>query len=121
MDEYVVAQVRRSRRPTERDMRMIRFSFFMLLILQAGSFAVEPKDFPLDPVAYTCGQETPGKEDLLIVRGNYRYKFADASNKAVFEKEPERYEIQLGGACARMGPLNPPEAAEFYALHAGKI
>lgn len=81
----------------------------------------EPRDFPLDPVAYIAGQELAGKDDLAIVRGGYRYKFSDATNKQAFEKEPERYEIQLGGACARMGPLNPGGPADFYALHAGKI
>ncbi|CAN5454654.1 hypothetical protein BH09PLA1_BH09PLA1_24450 [soil metagenome] len=81
----------------------------------------EPRDFPVDPVAYIGGNEVAGKDELVIERGGYRYKFVDANNKAMFEKEPERYEIQLGGACARMGPLNPGGPTDLYALHDGKI
>src|SRR5262245_56606473 len=83
--------------------------------------AEEIKEFPIDPVSYIGGQETAGKDDFTIDRGAYRYKFIDANNKATFEKEPERYEIQLGGACARMGPLNPPGGPQLYGLHEGKI
>jgi YHS domain-containing protein len=46
--------------------------------------------------------------------------FANAANKAAFEQDPARYEIQLDGSCARMGaPVggNP----DLYAVHKGRI
>src|SRR5262245_27119561 len=59
-----------------------------------------------DPVSLTQGKEVAGKDDLSVARGRYRYYFASAASKAAFEKDPARYEIQLAGACARMGPLS---------------
>jgi YHS domain-containing protein len=46
--------------------------------------------------------------------------FASEENKATFEKDPPRYEIQLNGSCARMGPTvggNP----DLYTVYKGKI
>ena len=37
------------------------------------------------------------------MRDQFQYLFATPENKATFEKSPEKYEIQLSGACARMG------------------
>lgn len=58
----------------------------------------------LDPVLLTQGKEVQGDVKLAVTRGRFRYLFAGAETKALFEKEPGRYEIQLGGTCARMGP-----------------
>ena len=93
-----------------------------VVLFAASGFlqAAELIDFPLDPVALIGGQETAGKDDLSIERGRFRYKFADATNKSTFEKDPERYEIQLGGSCA-MGPLNHAGQTELHAVHDGKI
>jgi putative intracellular protease/amidase/YHS domain-containing protein len=56
----------------------------------------------LDPVLLTEGKKVKGKADLSITREGFRYLFADAANRARFEKEPERYEIQFHGQCAMM-------------------
>jgi protein tyrosine phosphatase (PTP) superfamily phosphohydrolase (DUF442 family)/YHS domain-containing protein len=74
----------------------------------------------LDPVLLVAGQETPGEAKLALTRGNFEYRFASAENKAKFEKEPERYEVQLNGMCARMGPpvLGQPER---FAVYEGRI
>ncbi len=58
----------------------------------------------LDPVLLTRGKETQGDEQFALTRGRFRYLFASAETRAAFEQEPSRYEIQLGGTCARMGP-----------------
>jgi YHS domain-containing protein len=58
----------------------------------------------LDPVMLTQGKEVQGLEKFFVMRGRFQYLFASAENKALFEKDPGRYEIQLEGACARMGP-----------------
>jgi YHS domain-containing protein len=58
----------------------------------------------LDPVMLVQGKEVQGLEKFSVTRGNFQYLFASAENKALFEKDPARYEIQLEGTCARMGP-----------------
>ena len=57
----------------------------------------------LDPVELVSGKEVFGKMALSVVRGRFEYVFAKPENKALFEKDPERYGIQLDGSCARMG------------------
>ena len=56
-----------------------------------------------DPVLLAGGKEVFGKPDHAVVRGRFEYWFASPESKAEFEKQPEKYEIQLGGMCARMG------------------
>jgi YHS domain-containing protein len=96
------------------------FSLFAMLILigfistfEAGAEGPregEQKDeaiIPLeglDPVMLTQGKEVQGLEKLSVMRGRFQYLFANAENKSLFEKDPARYEIQLEGTCARMGP-----------------
>lgn len=58
----------------------------------------------LDPVMLVQGKEVQGLEKLFVIRGPFQYLFATPENKAMFEKDPARYEIQMEGACARMGP-----------------
>src|SRR5262245_29041011 len=74
----------------------------------------------LDPVLLAQGKETQGEMNITVTRGQFRYMFANAANKAAFEQDPARYEIQLNGACARMGaPVggNP----DLYTVHKGRI
>jgi len=74
----------------------------------------------LDPVMLTQGKEVQGEMNITVTRGQFRYFFANAANKAVFEQDPARYEIQLNGACARMGPpvYGIPD---LYTVHQGRI
>ncbi len=74
----------------------------------------------LDPVLLAQGKEAQGELKITVTRGQFRYLFANEANKAAFEKDPARYEIQLGGACARMGaPVRG--IADLYAMHQGRI
>src|SRR5262245_64058501 len=57
----------------------------------------------LDPVMLVQGKEVQGEMNITVTRGLFRYMFANAANKAAFEQDPARYEIQLGGHCTRMG------------------
>ncbi len=57
----------------------------------------------LDPVMLAQGKEVQGEMSVAVIRGQFRYMFANAANKALFEQDPSRYEIQLEGHCARMG------------------
>lgn len=74
----------------------------------------------LDPVMLVQGKEAQGDLKITITRGKFQYLFANAENKATFEKDPARYEIQMDGACARMGsPVtgNP----DLYTVFQGRI
>lgn len=74
----------------------------------------------LDPVMLAQGKEVQGDMKFKVTRGKFQYIFANAENKAAFEKDPSRYEIQLDGHCARMGAPtggNP----DLYAVHNGRI
>src|ERR1044071_2226678 len=74
----------------------------------------------LDPVMLSQGKEVQGDMKFKVTRGQFQYLFANAENKATFEKDPSRYEIQLDGHCARMGAptgANP----DLYAVHNGRL
>jgi YHS domain-containing protein len=75
----------------------------------------------IDPVILlTQGKEVSGKPDLKVARGRFEYLFSTADTRAMFEKQPEKYEIQLGGMCAKMGGGATGNPAD-YAVVDGKI
>ena len=74
----------------------------------------------LDPVMLTQGKEVQGDMKFKVTRGQFEYIFANAENKATFEKDPVRYEIQLDGHCARMGAPTTGNP-DLYAVHNGRI
>lgn len=87
---------------------------------QSSARDVAPVLEGLDPVMLVQGKEVQGDLKISVTRGKFQYLFANAENKASFEKDPARYEIQLEGACARMGaPVtgNP----DLYTVHQGRI
>jgi YHS domain-containing protein len=87
---------------------------------QSSARDVAPVLEGLDPVMLVQGKEVQGDLKISVTRGKFQYLFANADNKASFEKDPARYEIQLDGACARMGaPVtgNP----DLYTVHQGRI
>jgi putative intracellular protease/amidase len=72
-----------------------------------------------DPVLLVAGKEVKGKPATSLTRGGFRYLFVDEANKAKFEKDPERYEIQFQGRCAvhRGAPGRP----DVFTVHKGRI
>jgi len=74
----------------------------------------------LDPVMLSQGKEVQGDLKFKVTRGRFQYLFANAENKATFEKDPSRYEIQLDGACARMGSPTTGNP-DLYFVHNGRI
>ena len=72
-----------------------------------------------DPVLLAKGKEVKGDENLSINRGGFRYLFSSAENKALFEKEPKVYEIQMGGTC----PVVPGAEGDpnLYVVHKERI
>lgn len=122
---------------TRRRRRTLLFlSFFLLLaaiaVLDAStadsahaqqSPAVSETVIPiegLDPVMLAQGKEVQGDMKFKVTRGKFQYIFANAENKAAFEKDPARYEIQLEGHCARMGAPTTGNP-DLYAVHNGRI
>ncbi len=96
--------------------------FVLTLALAATVSAQQIEDAieGLDPVLLVQGKEEQGELKINATRGRFRYLFKNEANKAAFEKDPARYEIQLDGACARMGP--PVRGiADLYAVHNGHI
>jgi putative intracellular protease/amidase/YHS domain-containing protein len=68
-----------------------------------------------DPVLLVAGKEVKGEPGISVTRAGFRYVFADAANKAKFEKDPERYEIQCKGQCATMqGTPADPDVFTVY-------
>lgn len=87
---------------------------------QAGAADAVPVLEGLDPIMLVQGKEVQGNLKITVTRGKFQYLFANAENKATFEKDPARYEIQLDGSCARMGPPvsgNP----DLYTVYQGRI
>ncbi|MCI0391285.1 MAG: hypothetical protein MOB07_21295 [Acidobacteria bacterium] len=106
-----------------------RMSFLCALLLMSAVFVGQaaaqqrpPQDAleGLDPVMLVQGKEVQGEMNITVTRGQFRYMFASAANKAIFEQDPARYEIQLNGECARMGaPVygNP----DLFTVYQGRI
>jgi YHS domain-containing protein len=65
------------------------------------------------------GTETFGKAAFKSEYGRFMYLFASAETKAEFDAGPERYAIQMNGACARMGSGTGSQST--YAVVDGKI
>src|SRR5689334_11442593 len=74
----------------------------------------------LDPVLLTEGKDVDGLDSLTVKRGEFTYRFSTEETRDRFNKDPERYAIQLDGACARMGaPAHGNPNA--YVVHEGRI
>ena len=89
-------------------------------LAQSPAQNVTPVLEGLDPILLLQGKEVQGDLKITVTRGKFQYLFASAENKATFEKDPARYEIQMDGACARMGPPvtgNP----DLFTVYDGRI
>lgn len=75
----------------------------------------------LDPVALCEGVEIAGSEAWTAEDHRYTYRFATAVARARFLAAPERFGVQWGGACGRMGPMSGRGSLERFAVHDGKI
>lgn len=75
----------------------------------------------LDPVELCGGHEVAGDPARVATHGGHAYAFASEANRAAFTADPERYAIQWGGACARMGPVSGKGAPDRFLVHEGRI
>ena len=108
-----------------KDLRLILvLSLFLALSTAAGPPPRTTGDVALrglDPVALCEGEEIPGLEDLTARFGRHEYRFASESSQERFLAEPERWAIQWGGGCARMGPLSGQGSPERWTVYDGRI
>jgi YHS domain-containing protein len=74
----------------------------------------------LDPVLLVQGKEVPGKSAFSAVHGGFTYLFSSADTRTLFERSPEKYALQFGGLCARMGKTTGANPSD-YLVHDGKI
>lgn len=86
-----------------------------------GSQEIQPALKQLDPVELCRGKETLGADGIAVEYGRYRYAFHDEENRKLFLADPERFAIQLGGACGRMGPSSGRGGPDRFAVHDGRI
>lgn len=102
-------------------------TFVGILGIAAISIAADPavaavRVFKLDAVELIKnGKEVEGNKKHEVVRDGYTYYFASEANKTAFESDPTRYEIQMGGACARMGPLSGSGNPNLFVVHDGRL
>lgn len=101
-------------------------SRILIVLLWAGpANAQEPcrrvREFNVDPVELLKGKEVAGDTSHTQLHGLFTYRFASAQNKAEFLREPAKYEVQLGGSCARMGPLSGIGRGDIFAVYDGRI
>ena len=68
----------------------------------------------LDPVALCEGREVPGSDTITATHEGYLYRFADEQSRERFHADRERYAVQMGGACGRMGPLSGKGAVDRF-------
>ena len=104
------------------------FDALLWFALTVGPVPEQPKEDDrapalkgLDPIGLAEGKDLKGDESRSAVHGRYRYLFATKENLEAFRKQPERYAIQFGGACMRMGPLSGCGHPDRYYVHDGRI
>jgi YHS domain-containing protein len=85
------------------------------------AFGQERDTLKVDAVELINGREVQGQTKYSVARDNYVYLFAQEKNKKLFEKSPEQFEIQLGGACARMGILSGKGDTDLYTVHEKRL
>lgn len=74
-----------------------------------------------DPVAFfTMNRPVAGSETITSILHGVTYRFSTAEHKALFDKDPARYEPAFGGYCAygvSQGGLFPVEVETFQILN----
>lgn len=105
-------------------MKML-ITFFCCLVLALPAIAQQTgrdRVFKIDAVELIDHQrEVEGKVEFQQQQGRYNYLFASEANLKTFQANSAKYEIQLGGACARMGPLSGEGSPKLFAVHEGRL
>lgn len=98
---------------------LLSTALFVLALAVPGSAGAALKG--LDPVALAQGREVAGDPARTADHGDITYAFESDESKQRFLAEPDRFAIQFGGACARMGPLSGKCSQDRFAVHDGRI
>jgi YHS domain-containing protein len=87
------------------------------LLAQASLLNLDDKGVQIDgydPVAYfSVGKPTKGIEKIKSSYNKSTYYFSSNENKALFDADPKKYEVQFGGFCAyavsqgHVSPIDP--------------
>jgi len=78
--------------------------------------------FEFDVVAKLNGnQEVAGDPKITAQHWGYVYRFSSEANRKAFLADPDRYEVQLGGACGRMSELSGLGRTDLFATVEGKL
>lgn len=64
---------------------------------------------------------TKGVPPFSETRWGYRYYFASAENRSEFIANPDKYEVQLGGACGKMGELSGLGSPKINTVHEDRL
>lgn len=75
----------------------------------------------LDPIELARGNEVLGSAERTASHLGSEYRFVSAENRTAFLADPDSHAIQLGGACARMGPLSGHGDSARWAVVDGRI
>ena len=91
---------------------MKKLAFFLIVVFLAAPLLAETKTLlnldknglalqGFDPVAFfTQNKPVKGKPEFKSTYNSANYYFASGENKALFDKEPAKYEPAFGGYCA---------------------
>ncbi len=74
-----------------------------------------------DPISLLDGRSVVGFPSLSASHGAFIYQFESKENLQKFKSNPERYGLQIGGACGNMGPLTGRGRGQFYTVWDGRI
>ena len=67
------------------------------------------------------GKEVSGLSKYFVDREGYRYLFSSEANRAAFKADAKRFEVQLGGACGKMGELSGRGSVKRFAVVNGRF
>ena len=87
------------------DLDVIIYDSFRLTIEQGKVGFIEGKNNdakPFDPVAiFTDSKAVPGDKTITATKGGITYWFANQDNARLFNSNPQKFEPNYGGWCAR--------------------
>ena len=103
---------------------MPRFLVLPVLAAMIVSLAIAADDPPLalgglDPVLLCAGAERAGDERISTAHGGFVYRFATTESYQTFLDDPQRWSIQLDGACGAMPSARGKP--DLYAVHDGRV
>lgn len=89
-----------------------------LLLLAQAPMSIE-RDLALqgkDPISLLEGRAVAGFPSISATYGAFIYQFESQENLRRFKSNPEKYGLQIGGACGNMGPLSGRGRGQFYTV-----